>query len=213
MRCKFVPILLAVMLLGGCAAMPYNEDFACPQMENGQCISVENAYETSLGNASASQASPLSSGEQERVASAVVSDASHTENGTEMLDDESFNKALQQYQRAVRSQSKEGIAEAKAQLQTLYSSSVEIGRHAERLEAIVTEEKTRLGFLGAYALGQRSPGVRKPATLMETYILPYQTHTGALAGERTLWIPVEEATWVWPDSFGDNKGSTLGDVK
>ena len=48
--------------------------------------------------------------------------------------------------------------------------------------------------------------------IMETVILPYQTWFGTLAGERTLWVPVEDAKWVWPDQFDAKAHSEIGSI-
>ena len=35
---------------------------------------------------------------------------------------------------------------------------------------------------------------------------------GTLAGERTLWVPVEDAKWVWPDQFDAKAHSEIGSI-
>ncbi len=192
MSCRiFLLSICSVFFLNGCAANIYKEDFSCPQMENGQCTSVENAHDIAIHSG--------------------ADHAKHVDISSVPAEPNVFDKALLDYQKAVKSKDKNAIAKASAVLQKMYQTSMDIGRRTEQLEQIVTEEETRRAFLGAYADGQRMPGVRKPATLMETYILPYQTTEGALASERTIWIPVEEATWVWPDQFsGQGKGASIG---
>lgn len=189
---KRIICLVAALMLGGCASMPYNDSFNCPQMENGKCTSVENAHGEAV--AKNSGVTPPNDRPDKRPAD--------------------FDKALRAYQEAAKQGDAKAMAAAEKDLQALYASSAADGQRAEQLDQIVTEEDTRLGFLGAYAQGQRMPGVRKPATLMETYILPYQTPSGMLAGERTLWIPVEDATWVWSDKFsGRSAGASIGTVQ
>ena len=70
----------------------------------------------------------------------------------------------------------------------------------------------RLELLTEYVKGNKTPAVRTPPVIMETIIMPYQTGFGTLAGERTLWIPVEDATWVWPDQFDGKDHSQIGAI-
>ena len=76
-----------------------------------------------------------------------------------------------------------------------------------------SEQNTlRHELLTEYVKGNKAPAVRSPGVIMETVIMPYQTGFGTLAGERTLWIPVEDATWVWPDQFDGKDRPEIGAI-
>ena len=65
---------------------------------------------------------------------------------------------------------------------------------------------------GCAVMPYKDTAVRTSPVIMETVILPYQTWFGTLAGERTLWVPVEDAKWVWPDQFDAKAHSEIGSI-
>lgn len=79
-------------------------------------------------------------------------------------------------------------------------------------EADREQSALRLELLTEYVKGNKAPAVRTSPVIMETVILPYQTWFGTLAGERTLWVPVEDAKWVWPDQFDAKAHSEIGSI-
>lgn len=79
-------------------------------------------------------------------------------------------------------------------------------------EADREQNALRLELLTEYAKGNKAPAVRTLPVIMETVILPYQTGFGTLAGERTLWVPVEDANWVWPDRFDGKDRPEIGAI-
>lgn len=78
--------------------------------------------------------------------------------------------------------------------------------------ADLEQNALRLELLTEYVKGNKAPAVRTSPVIMETVILPYQTWFGTLAGERTLWVPVEDAKWVWPDQFDAKAHSEIGSI-
>jgi conjugal transfer pilus assembly protein TraV len=47
---RLILLLGLVLLLAGCSVMnPYEEDFKCPQTDDGKCVDVETAYYESKG--------------------------------------------------------------------------------------------------------------------------------------------------------------------
>lgn len=48
MRARIIILCALVAFLGGCAAMPYKDEFSCPQQEKGICDSVENVHEMAI---------------------------------------------------------------------------------------------------------------------------------------------------------------------
>ena len=95
-------------------------------------------------------------------------------------------------------------------IRSLHALAVADARDSALLEADLRGEDIRREYLGQYAQGQKAPAVRTPPVIMETYILPYQTEFGTLAGERTLWITVEDAEWVWPDRAASKARNEIG---
>ena len=79
-------------------------------------------------------------------------------------------------------------------------------------EADREQSALRLELLTEYVKGNKAPAVPTSPVIMETVILPYQTWFGTLAGERTLWVPVEDAKWVWPDQFDAKAHSEIGSI-
>lgn len=152
--CKFLAPCAVSVLMTGCATMPYQDTFDCPQMEGGRCASVVEAYADAAGQ-------------------------------------ELPEKAPKESQAAKK--------------ETVDKKSDADAVPAPRAEADLRREALRLELMERHARGAEngSPAVLMPPVVMEATVLPYQTDFSALAGERTLWITVEDAAWVWPDRFGD----------
>jgi hypothetical protein len=240
MTCKTTLFLLALVscMSSGCAAMlPYGDVYDCPQMEKGRCVSVESAHAHALtgaipGDATTSATgvgirSGANSGEAlgeaiEKYRKAVVTgkaDAIELSRNELLLligpgQADEFTEALERFKKAVRSRAPGKAAEAEKKLREIHERAVAHARDGARLEYGVSNAATRQEFLGKYAQGQRTPAVLMPPVIMETHILPYQTEFNTLAGERTMWIPVEPARWTWPDKFnGGHAGEVGGTVR
>lgn len=79
--------------------------------------------------------------------------------------------------------------------------------------ADLEQNALRLELLTEYVKGgNKAPAVRVPSVIMETVIMPYQTGFGTLAGERMLWVQVEDAKWVWPDQFDGKDRPEIGAI-
>ena len=223
MNCKILLLLAVACVLPGCATLPWNDTFECPQMERGQCVSVDTAHRMSKGGPMTKEQAAEYSRELD---SAITSYQAAVRTGTpeevkkrqEALlgiiipsHSEDFNKALTEFQSAVKSGKKDAVLEAEQRLRALYESVLEQVNRSQ-IDYEIQRNEIRQVYLGRYAQGQKAPAIRTPPVIMETHILPYQTESGTLAGERTLWIPVEEPTWVWTDSFPGANGSDVGAV-
>lgn len=223
MNCKTILLTALVCILPGCATLPWKDTFECPQMEHGQCVSMDTAhrmsknerltkeqvaeYSRELDSAITSYQTAVRAGtaedvkkSQETLLSIII--PSHSAE---------FNQALNKFQSAVKSGNKDAVIEAEQRLRALYESVLEqVDR--KRIDYEIQRNEIRQEYLGRYAQGQKAPAIRTPPVIMETHILPYQTESGTLAGERTLWIPVEDPTWVWPDSFSGSSGNDVGSL-
>ena len=223
MNCKTLLLLAVVCILPGCATLPWTDTFECPQMERGQCVSVDTAHKMSKDIVMTKEQAAEYSRE---LNTAIMNYQTVVRTGTAEEVKKSqdsllniiipshsaeFNQALNKFQSAVKSGSKDAITEAEQRLRALYESVLEqVDR--SRIDYEIQRNEIRQEYLGRYAQGQKAPAIRTPPVIMETHILPYQTESGTLAGERTLWIPVEEPTWVWTDRFPDTAGNTVGSV-
>lgn len=105
-----------------------------------------------------------------------------------------------------------GDAPVATPLQTTGEGSQENPAPVPVPAADLEQNALRLELLTEYVKGNKAPAVRTPPVIMETVIMPYQTGFGTLAGERTLWIPVEDATWVWPDQFDGKDSPEIGAI-
>jgi hypothetical protein len=223
-------LLAVVCMSSGCATMmPYGDTYDCPQTEKGQCVSVEKAHEYALAgtrpgydNTGSTQASREALGDAiEKYRKAVLQGKAEEieQRQNELLriinpvQANEFAQALDQFREAVKAREVNNISEAERRLHEIHSRAVADARNSARLEYDITSEATRQEFLGRYAQGQKTPAVLMPPVIMETHILPYQTEFNTLAGERTLWIPVEPARWTWPDKFINSKGEIGGTVR
>lgn len=220
-------LLVVLSLSSGCAAMmPYGDAYDCPQMEKGQCVSVESAHAYALtgerpsaGNKGQSSASQEALGPAiEKYRKAVVKGKAEDieQRQKELLQlinpgqTDEFSQALEQYREAVKAREPGKVSAAEMQLHAIHSRAVANARDTARLEYTISSEATRQEFLGKYAEGQRTPAILVPPVIMETHILPYQTEFNTLAGERTMWIPVEPSRWTWPDKFNGGKTEEIG---
>lgn len=228
MTCK-IKLLMLVMLCmsSGCATMmPYGDSYDCPQMEKGQCVSVEAAHAHALGeSAYGSGGSVSAAASQEALGDAIdnYKKAVVKENpeDIEMRQKEllriispgqadEFAEALERFKAAIKAKEPGKVTDAEKRLHDIHDRAVAIARDSAMLEYNISSEATRQEFLGKYADGQRTPAVLMPPVIMETHILPYQTDFNTLAGERTLWIPVEPSRWTWPDKFNSGRGEEIG---
>jgi hypothetical protein len=225
---KIKLVLLAVICMSsGCAAMmPYGDTYDCPQTEKGQCISVEKAHEYALagitpgyGNTGSEPASREELGDaiegyRKAVLKGKVEEIEERQN--ELLriinpvQANEFAQALDQFKEAVKAGEATKIFEAERRLHEIHTRAVADARDRARLEHNISGETMRQEFLGRYAQGRKTPAVLMPPVIMETHILPYQTEFNTLAGERTLWIPVEPARWTWPDKFNGGRSEEIG---
>jgi hypothetical protein len=220
-------LLVLICMSSGCAKMmPYGDTYDCPQTEKGQCVSVEAAYEYALvgatpgsGNAESVSASREALGDAiEKYRKAVVKGeaAEIEQRQNELLrivnpgQANEFGQALEQFKEAVKASKPNKISEAEQHLHEIHARAVANAKDTARLEYNITSEATRQEFLGRYAQGQKTQAVLLPPVIMETHILPYQTAFNTLAGERTMWIPVEPSRWTWPDKFNSGKGEEIG---
>lgn len=220
-------LLAALCMSSGCAKMlPYGDTYACPQMEKGQCVSVEAAHAHALGgtvpgtgNPGSATASQVALGDAiEKYRKAVVKGKAVEieQRQNELLQIinpgqvNEFAQALEQFREAVKAREINKTSQAERRLHEIHARAVANARDTARLEYNISSEATRQEFLGKYAQGQRTPAVLVPPVIMETHILPYQTEFNTLAGERTMWIPVEPSRWTWPDTFNGGKGEEIG---
>ncbi len=222
-------LLLAVLCCtSGCASMlPYGDKYDCPQMEKGQCVPVEAAYTYAVtGNSSQlGGAAVVSPGPDPALAEAIEQYRKAVVKGKpediekrqkELLGIISpgqageFSTALDLFKKAVKSKDAGKIAEAEKRLHAIHEQALAAARDSVRLENSITGETARQELLGKYAQGQKSQAVLMPPVVMELYILPYQTEFNTLAGERTMWVTVEPARWVWPDKFTGAQGEEIG---
>ena len=223
MNCKILLLLAVVCVLPGCATLPWKDTFECPQMERGQCVSVDAAHRISKDEPmTREQAAEYSreldiaiSSYQAAVRTGTPEDVKKRQEALMAIiipsHAEDFNKALAEFQSAVKSGKKNTVMEAEQRLRALYESVLEQVNRSQ-IDYEIQRNEIRQEYLGRYAQGQKAPAIRTPPVIMETHILPYQTESGTLAGERTLWIPVEEPTWVWTDSFPGAAGNDVGAV-
>lgn len=65
------------------------------------------------------------------------------------------------------------------------------------MENDIQRETLKMDMMSRYAAGMKTGAVLTPPLVMEVFIMPFQTTRGVLASERTLWIQVEDASWVW----------------
>lgn len=222
-------ILLAAVLClaSGCATMmPYGDTYDCPQKEKGSCVSVEAAHDYAVSGsfpAVMGRAAPAASDTElgsaiEKYRKAILKGKNEDIEKTqkELLQiispnqvDE-FAEALEQFKAALKGKDNAKVTKAESKLHGIHARAVANARDDARLEYNISNESTRQEFLGRYAHGQRSPAVLMPPIIMETHILPYQTEFDTLAGERTMWIPVEPARWTWPDKFSGGRGDEIG---
>jgi|GEM_PF-1937949 len=220
-------LLAVICMSSGCAKMlPYGDTYDCPQMEKGQCVSVESAHAYALagttpgnGNSEGAPTSQAALGEAiEKYRKAVVKGkaADIEVRQKELLQiinpgqADEFAHALEQFREAVKARELNKISETERRLHEIHARTVANARDTARLEYTISSEATRQEFLGKYAEGQKTPAVLVPPVIMETHILPYQTEFNTLAGERTMWIPVEPSRWTWPDKFSNGKGDEIG---
>lgn len=229
MNYKITLLLLGMLCLtNGCATMmPYGDSYDCPQMEKGQCVSVDAAHEYAVSGtppagvsskSAAAVSDPALSDAIEKYRKAVLKGkAAEIERSQKELFQiitpgqlNEFADALEQFKIALKSKESRKISEAESRLHEIHARAVTHARESVRLEYAVSGEATRQEFLGKYAQGQRTPAILVPPVIMETHILPYQTEFDTLAGERTMWIPVEPSRWTWPDKFNAGKGDAIG---
>jgi hypothetical protein len=228
MTCKIHILLLAVACMSsGCASMlPYGDSYDCPQMEKGQCVSVESAHAYALtgsmpgsgsGVSAAASRDALGDAIEKYRKSVVKGNAEDIELSREELlrligpdQADAFAEALERFKKAVKAGEPGKVSDAEKTLREIHERAVVHARDSARLEYAVAGEAIRREFLGKYAQGQRTPAVLMPPVIMETHILPYQTEFNTLAGERTMWIPVEPARWTWPDKFNGGKVDEIG---
>lgn len=220
-------LMAALCLSSGCAKMmPYGDTYDCPQMEKGQCASVESAhaYALTVSHQGSSQAGqiPASQGALgtaiEKYRKAVVKgkaeDIEQRQNELLQLINPGqtgeFTQALEQFKEAVKARKAGKVSEAETRLHEIHAKAVANARYTARLEYNISSEATRQEFLGRYAEGQRTQAILVPPVIMETHILPYQTEFNTLAGERTMWIPVEPSRWTWPDRFNGGETEEIG---
>ena len=225
-----IALLLILCFTSGCASlMPYKDSYDCPQMEQGQCVSVSAAHEHALNaepgspgkKGAAVSPDPALAKAIENYRKAVVAGkpADIDTRQTELLriinpgQAGEFSQALIEFRDAVKSGKNEKATEAESKLHGIHARAIAGARENVLLEHSMSSEATRHEFLGRYAQGQRAPAVMMPPVVMETYILPYQTEFGTLAGERTLWIMVEDPKWVWPDAQSSRQGADIGSTQ
>lgn len=222
MTCRIILCLSVFLLMPGCAMLPYKDTFDCPQQERGRCVSVSEAHRLSNGTEQHPDALVARDLElalekfQAAVNSGVDGDIAARQKDLVKLitpaQSEEFEAALSQYRKAVKLQGKDAVASAEAKLKSLHAAAITVISQS-RINAEIARTELRQEFLGRYAHGQKAPAVRTPPVIMETHILPFQTEFGTLAGERSIWITVEEAEWVWPDSVGSPDSGNVGSVQ
>ncbi len=222
MTCKILLCLSAFLILPGCAMLPYKETFDCPQQERGRCVSVNEAHRLSGDAEQRPETAIAREWElalekfQTAVDSGVEDDIAARQKDLVALftpaRSEEFEAALGQYRKAASLKDHDAVASAEAKLKSLHAAAVTAVSQS-RIDAEVARTELRQELLGNYARGQKAPAVRTPPVIMETHILPFQTQFGTLAGERTIWVTVEEAEWVWPDSAASPDSGKVGGVQ
>jgi len=219
-------LILVLCLTSGCASLlPYKDTYDCPQMEQGKCVSVGAAHEYALNaqtgnfeekNDAVMDPALVKAIENYRKAVVNAKPKEVEERQKDLLriinpgHAEEFTEALIEYRDSVKSGDTKHIWATEKRLHAIHTLALAGAKASVRLEYSMSREATRQEYLGKYAQGQHAPAVMMPPTIMETYILPYQTAFGTLAGERTLWIMVEEPQWTWPDSQSDKQGAGIG---
>jgi hypothetical protein len=222
MTCRILLCLSVFLILPGCAMLPYKDTFDCPQQERGRCVSVNEAHRLS-GDAEQRPATVIArelelalEKFQAAVQSGVEDDIAARHKDLVALftpaQSEEFEAALGQYRKAARLKDKNAVASAEAALKSLHTSALTAAGQS-RIDAEIAGTELRQELLGSYARGKKAPAVKTPPVIMETHILPFQTDFGTLAGERTIWVTVEEAEWVWPDSAASPDSGKVGGVQ
>jgi len=187
---KMFLVVVMTTFMAGCSAMPYKTEFSCPEGEKGQCTSVQNAYE---------------------YVRKVEDDPDSVKRTADEPGD--FGDLLSKYERCVERKDSRCMREMENKITTMFQAAKQVGVDAERMNQQAMEEDTRRDMLRKYATGRESQAVFMPPTVMEVFILPYQTESGALAGERTFWLTLNQGKWVWPGSEADNSMSKIGAIR
>lgn len=86
--------------------------------------------------------------------------------------------------------------------------------HQEKVELDFKREDLRIELINKYiATENKTQATRTPAIIMELLIMPYQTDFNSLASERTIWLTVQEETWIWTKNTNSNKAEIGASIK
>lgn len=195
-----------VAALGGCAGMAsvYDSDFSCPNSEKGMCGSVETAHGRALDETKNKKNNSLGN---------IRSETELEDDVSTPIPDKDFDSVLKEMERCAKNGDSKCVAKKREQLAAIYQTAEDVGREREQFKLKASEQKLRLEALEQYVKASKNAPVRTGQRVMETVVLPYKSDFGALVGERTLWVVVEDGEWVWQINNKKTVKVGLGNVQ
>jgi len=193
------------LLIGGCLSLSscaidgYKSDYSCPQMQDGKCVSLETAMQEAVDK-SVSDNAKISGA---KVESNYAPDP--VEERTFLLKDvKNFDSVVLAYEKCVRDASG-SCSKERAAVMDYYSSAEDRGRAKEVHSTNMEERSTKLAAMEKLVSGSGTVPIRQQDAIMQITIMPYQTESGALVSERTIWVVVQPGNWSWATNIGNKK--------
>ncbi len=231
---RFAALLIVCLTLTGCAStmLPYSDTFECPQADQGRCVNVSTAHSEALKDdpqSHTSAATPTTPGKKQiENALEVYHLALETDNDGAIT---MRGKALLHIQKELNAPDADRMLATLAEAKNVSVQKRLFRKAEENLKAVLAswpdEQVDPLTGLVEPVLAEAKPDSSgsaaeppayggQPATrnaprIMELYIAPYQTGFNAMAGGRTMWLVLEDASWSWSEKF--NRSREVGSIK
>ena len=205
-------LCFSLFVMSGCGKLGiYESDFGCPQGEDGECLPIEDAYQKSLGIGNSG--SGKSSSPKGDVVHTNFDPDPVAERNFVMNDVKNFDSTMARYEECLRDNDGKSSKCEKERIAVMeyYSTAEDRGRAKEVHGTNMRERVTKLAAMeNMVSGGSNVVPVREPDTVMEVFIMPYQTESGVLVSERVMWVVVKPGNWTWATNIGSTYKSKLG---
>lgn len=195
---------VSALCLSGCAMDGYKSDYSCPQMQDGKCVSLETAMQEAYDRAHDDESKVSGA----RIESAYAPDP--IEERAFLLNDvKNFDAVMLTYEKCLRDTPGKCDKEREA-VTNYYNTAEDRGRAKEVHSTNMEERATKLAAMEKIASNTGVAPIRQPDAIMPITIMPYQTESGNLVSERTIWVVVQPGNWTWTTDIGDKKSGKPG---
>jgi len=192
---RYALIAIACVFLSGCAMMPYDNEFSCPQAEKGVCDSVENAYKGSLKDSAQNSFNMNLEGQGSQKAP---------------MNDAKLSELLAKMEDCSEEGDKGCIKQVRRKIEERFGQAASLGEQKATLDRVGTEEEFRLKEM--HKVKGSSP-IRINPVVMAITFAPYKSQNGLMIDQHKVFNVVSYGDWVMPELDAEKEnGQDIGMV-